>query len=223
MSQPKTSFTDTELNAEFPNGILPQSVSSSDRLSNGIMSDSAVAAHISTLKKSGVIPIPVKEVDVYNIKVKQLLQNAKKEYSFYNDRYKYTLNQLFNNIRSGYSLQSVDSQNAVKKFLTLSTGLNMKLNDCIQLMKGISDDMITSSNAMQKELETLNTKMKEDKARLDYQSGIIKSNDAAAKIHKEMVRFTEEKTRYNDNLLKLYSFLNVIALGLLFYIYRAAE
>jgi len=38
-----------------------------------------------------------------------------------------------------------------------------------------------------------------------------------------MVKFSEEKNRYSANLLKLYSFLNVVALGLLVYVYKAAE
>jgi hypothetical protein len=38
-----------------------------------------------------------------------------------------------------------------------------------------------------------------------------------------MVKYSEEKARYTDNLLKLYSFLNVVALGLLVYVYRASE
>jgi len=223
MSRPQTSFTDTELNASFTEGILPQSVSSSDRVSNGLLSTTAVSSQIAALKQSGVIPPLTQNIEVYQGKVKKLLEQSQKEYQFYNDRYKYSLNQLFNNIRSGYNATTVDAQAAVQKHLTLSTGLNMKLNDSIQLMKGISDDMIATSTAMQTELEALNKKMKGDKERLDYQSKIITSNDASGKIHKEMVKFTEEKARYNDNLLKVYSFLNVVAIGLLFYIYRAAE
>jgi hypothetical protein len=37
-----------------------------------------------------------------------------------------------------------------------------------------------------------------------------------------MVKYSEEKARYSDNLLKMYSFLNVVALGLLIYVYKAA-
>ena len=43
------------------------------------------------------------------------------------------------------------------------------------------------------------------------------------KIYKEMVSYTEEKAQYTDNLLKVYSFLNIIAVGLLLYIYKAAD
>ena len=37
-----------------------------------------------------------------------------------------------------------------------------------------------------------------------------------------MVKYTEEKARYTDNLLKMYSVLNIVALGLLVYVYKSA-
>jgi hypothetical protein len=49
------------------------------------------------------------------------------------------------------------------------------------------------------------------------------SNEASTKLKKEMVKYTEEKGRYSDNLLRLYSFLNMVALGLLVYVYRASK
>lgn len=217
-----TSFTNTELQAEFQNAMVPQSVSSSDRDSSGLLQDSVVKARIASLKQSGVIPSTTTSSTVYDAKMKVFVQSIKKEYDFYSDRYKYILQKLFSNIRSAYTANTSDAQTAVQKYLVLATAFNLKLNDCIQLMKGISDDMIVSSSTMQSSLDEMNKKMQGDKDRLEYQSKIIRSNDAAAKIHKEMVRYTEEKGRYNDNLLKMYSFLNIVLLGLLVYIYKAA-
>ena len=37
-----------------------------------------------------------------------------------------------------------------------------------------------------------------------------------------MVKYTEEKGRYTDNLLKVYSVLNIVVLGLLVYVYKSA-
>ena len=65
--------------------------------------------------------------------------------------------------------------------------------------------------------------MAKKKEKLKYQTDIIKSNQNGTKISREMIKYTEENARYTDNLLKMYSFLNVVALGLLIYIYRAAN
>jgi hypothetical protein len=37
-----------------------------------------------------------------------------------------------------------------------------------------------------------------------------------------MVEYTEEKSRYTDNLMKMYSVLNIVVVGLLVYVYKAA-
>ena len=37
-----------------------------------------------------------------------------------------------------------------------------------------------------------------------------------------MVKYTEEKSRYTNNLLKMYSVLNIVALSLLVYVYKSA-
>ena len=57
--------------------------------------------------------------------------------------------------------------------------------------------------------------------KLAQQNKIISSSDAVTKLNKEMVKYTEEKNRYTENLLKTYSVLNIVALGLLIYIYKS--
>jgi hypothetical protein len=64
--------------------------------------------------------------------------------------------------------------------------------------------------------------MLKNKEKMESQGNMIRSNQASTTIQKEMVKYTEEKARYNDNLLKVYSFLNIVALGVLLYVYKAA-
>jgi hypothetical protein len=90
-------------------------------------------------------------------------------------------------------------------------------------MQGITNDMLETSNAMDAELKEFQKNMAEKKEKLKYQTDIIKSSQGGVKLSREMVKYTEENARYTDNLLKMYSFLNVVALGLLIYIYRAAN
>jgi hypothetical protein len=49
---------------------------------------------------------------------------------------------------------------------------------------------------------------------------VLKQEDAAGILHKRMVEFTQEKNLSANNLLSLYGFLNLVALGLLVYISR---
>jgi hypothetical protein len=52
-------------------------------------------------------------------------------------------------------------------------------------------------------------------------AGTNASLSANIKLYKEMERYSRQKADYTNNLLGLYSFLNITALGLLFYIYRS--
>jgi CHAT domain-containing protein len=98
-----------------------------------------------------------------------------------------------------------------------------KLNDLIQIIQSITNDIFTSSKTMDSATTTMASTMLSNKQKLQRQNAILRSNQASKKIYKEMVSYTEEKARYTDNLLKVYSFLNIIAVGLLLYIYKAAD
>jgi len=76
---------------------------------------------------------------------------------------------------------------------------------------------------MKKDISEFNDTIQQQQQKLENQNALISSTEASAKIKKQMVKYTEEKTRRTDNLLKLYSVLNIVALGLLVYIYKAAD
>jgi hypothetical protein len=97
------------------------------------------------------------------------------------------------------------------------------MNDLSQLINGISADMMLVTGQMEQEIITFNKKIQDLKMKLEDQNKIISSNEASMKIKKEMVKFTEEKARNSDNMLNLYGFLNIVTLGLLVYIYKAAD
>jgi len=223
------SFTDTELDANYSTtdptvGILINSGDRTARDSKNMLTSTAVTTIVSTLKTKKVIPQPANAG--YEPKIQIFITTVNDEYTFYYNRYKYALTTLFTNIRSGYNSlnNSISPQSqSVNTYLTMVNKLNTKLNDLIQIIKGITDDMNSNATTMNTSVNTLNTSMTAKQQSLLEQNNIIKSNQATVKIRKEMVKFTEEKARYNDNLLKMYSFLNIVALGLLFYIYRAAE
>ena len=220
------SFTEAELKAPFPNGILPDSIDTSNRDSSGLLTDTYIKSFIASLKTSGRIPVlPTinENENVYHSKVNDLLKLCKNEYNHYYERYVALLNVLFTAIRDQYTVNSTENQNKVSNSNAKLLILNTKLNDLIQIMQGISNDMLESSSAMEAELIAFQANMAKKKEKLKYQTDIIKSNQNGTKISREMVKYTEENARYTDNLLKMYSFLNVVALGLLIYIYRAAN
>lgn len=220
-------LTDAELEQTYSGakpGILPSSQpSASDRESNGLLKAVAVKTIVENLKKSGVIPAPTPtNTESFFQKQKELLDNIKSEYCFYYSRYIYSLEKLFNAIRQGYLTNSAESQAAVNRYLASTQALNRKINDLIQIINGVTTELLASSTVMEKEIKAFDAEISRLQGKLQQQNKIISSSEAATKLNKEMVKYTEEKARYTDNLLKMYSVLNVVALGLLIYVYKSA-
>jgi hypothetical protein len=226
----KTAITDSELNQTYMNkdkpGVLPSSPpSSSDREGNAMLKSTTIKTIVSSLKNSGVIPTATTKgnPEEFMRKQQELLKNIESEYCFYEARYKYALEQLFKNINMGYMNNTGDVQSTIQSKLTSTQVLNQKLNDLTQIINGITEDMLSSTSSLEAETKALDNKMKEQKQKLDAQNKIINSNQAVTELNKQMVKFTEQKAKYSNNLLGLYSFMNIVALGLLIYVYKSAR
>jgi hypothetical protein len=225
----KTALTDSELTQTFGNGItqgvLPSSPnSSSDRDGNGMLNKNAINAIISSLKGSGIIPtVTSNNPELLLKKQSELLNNIQAEYCFYESRYKYSLEKLFSTIAQGYSNNTGDIQTVIQTNLQVTQSFNQRLNDLTQIINGITEDMLSSTTNLEADIKAFDKRIKEQGAKLEQQNKIISSNQAASELNKQMVKFTEQKAKYSNNLLSLYSFLNIVALGLLVYIYKSAE
>lgn len=223
-----TALTDAEIDQTFGNtttvGLLSLTPNNpSDRDSNGILNDTAVQTIVNSLKSSGIIPTPTPtNAEVFISKQKSIIANVQSEYCFYYSRYKYSLEKLLNAIRQGYITNSQENQRLVQKYLQSTQTLNKKLNDLTQIVNGVTNEMLTKNTDLETEIQNLDRQIKEQQKKLAEQNKIISSSEAVTKLNKEMVKYTEEKARYTDNLLKMYSVLNVVALGLLIYVYKSA-
>lgn len=224
----QTISTDSELEKVFGDGtivgVLPNTPNgASDRDDKGKLLPTALSTILTSLKGRGIIPSPNSYTeDVFIEKQTAMIQNIQSEYCFYEARYKYALDKLFSAVKSGYLTNSQDIQKRIQSILAITQTLNLRLNDLTQIINTISEDMLYTSNSLQEEIKNYNDKIQKQRAKLDYQNNIISSSEAATKIRKEMVKYTEERAKYSDNLLKLYSFLNIVTLGLLVYVYKAA-
>jgi len=223
-----TSLVDSELDQLYGNGsgqsLLPAAkVPASDRDASGRFTANAVQTILSNLTNTGVIPVSAKN-DTALLEKKQatFLQNVKQEYCFYYARYKYALTKLLEAIRQGYSESTPDKKQLVAKYLAYTQSFNQKLNDLVQLTDAITATLASTTPAMDAGIQQMNQQLQDQKEKLAQQQKMINSGEAAKKLSKDMVRYTEEKGRYTDNLLTLYSALNIVALGLLVYVYKSS-
>jgi hypothetical protein len=222
----QTSFTQSELNAPYSASpaLLPSTVNgSSDREANGLLKETVVSSIIIGHQGSGVIPTPSPtNPEQYITKQQEFIANVKTEYCYYESRYTYALEQLFIAIASGYPNSTTAIQATVQTYLTMTQGFNRQLNDMTQIMNAAVGVMMTTSSEVDRAITRYNNEIQEKQKKLNDQNRIIMSNEAGMKIKKDMVKYTEEKARNTNNLLKMYCFLNVVTLGLLVYVYKAA-
>lgn len=224
----QTSLTDAELNAQYSGakpGLLSSiSVNASNRESNGMLTTNVLSQLTTSLVSSGIIPkASAANSDEYLVKVNELLTNIKAEYCFYESRYKYVLQKLFGVVYQGYVANTPEATQAIKNYLEKAQVLNLKLNDFTQIISSLTSNINTSSSTLQQEVDKFNEHIQGQKVKLNKQNKLISSTEGAIKIKKEMVKYTEEKARHSDNLLKLYGFLNIVVVGLLVYIYKASS
>ena len=221
----ETNLAPNQLVANFPGEkkLLPSSILPTDRDGEGLLKTVMLTDWVRRLEGAGTLP-DLKGVtpSVYTTKITAVLNAAKQEYCFYDSRYRASLQYLFTAIRNAASNNTEESKQVINSRLQTTQALNRKVNDLIQIMNVITDKMMKSSTTLQTEIEQFNKRLREQRDKLEEQNKIIHSNEAAMRLQKEMVKYSEEKARYSDNLLKMYSFLNVVALGLLFYVYKAA-
>lgn len=223
-------FTDAELLAEFPGkGILSLMTSSendANRSSDGLLNVNFVDEYIKKLKNQQIIPIPPEKSDdtvlpKYMADDEALMNIIRREYCYYETRYFYAIDRLITSLKDGFLTNDQRKRDVVQGQLENSRKLNMKINDLIQITNRITRSRLEQSQSYNQVINQLNADMDKRSAKYQAQAKILNDEQATAMLHKEMVKYTEEKNRANSNLLSLYSFLNVFALGMLFYIYRA--
>jgi hypothetical protein len=206
--------TDNDLNLTYNSGLLPLQPNGDMDRENGILKSTVVDTIVLNLKNSGIIPT-LTNTDLFIKKQNDLIQNVKSEYCFYYSRYAYSLQKL---------LKAMSDSNTVviNKYLDYTQSLNKKMNDLIQIINGVNGELLLSNTDMTQGIKKFDDEIKQLHMKLVNQNKIISSNEAVAKLNKEMVKYTEEKSRYTNNLLKMYSVLNIVALSLLVYVYKSA-
>jgi len=145
------------------------------------------------------------------------------EYCFYYFRYKYALETLFDKLVNTSKLTTLpDTDKAdIQSKLTRAKNFNEKLNDIIQITNYISQKRASEMREQNTEINTLNSSIKSTFDTLQAHSKMLNSETSLGDLRKRMVEYTEEKNRSALNLLSLYGFLNLVAIGLLFYIARS--
>jgi hypothetical protein len=227
-----TNLTDSDLQAIYGTTTLPGLLPSdgfpdSERDDKSLLKKDALKTFVNTMTAAGKIPKPPSVssqpsgIEAYMNKNKQFIENIKSEYCFYDSRYKYALNQLFNKLKSGYAQTDQTNQRLVQTYLQASVALNKKLNDLSQIMNEITVQRLEQTQGQNSEINTINSQLETRSKKLSEQYKILSSQQATATLYKDMVKYTKERADSTNNMLQLYSFMNIVMIGVLVYLYRS--
>jgi hypothetical protein len=199
----------------------------------GLIPDSAIPGLVQSLTSSGVIPqMPANntnaaELDTFLKKDTAFIEGTKVEYCYYNSRYAWSINQLFGTLvgPKGQAFLTVTSaqQATINKYLKASIQLNQTLNDITKIVKGVAKSRVNDAKGLGDAIQRVNAQLDRTEQGLAKQHEILTKGKDNTVLYKEMEKYSKEKNKYTGNMLMLYSFLNITALGLLFYVYRSAS
>lgn len=153
---------------------------------------------------------------VYASKAAILRNNIKAEYCYYYNRYIWSLETVLTNATSKGAVVDPNLKDGAQV-------LNMKLNTILLVMKGLINSrnsaLSTYYDDPTKSVNSLNADLDKARGNLSKHSQMLQNNDLESDIQSAMIDYSLEKNSSSRNLLAVYGFLNIVAAGLLFYVY----
>lgn len=152
----------------------------------------------------------------YAKNAKVLRNTLKTEYCYYYSRYMWGMQKiLVSATQQGSAVDPTFKRNVQK--------LNNTLNIILAVMKGIVNSRMAALDEYSSDTEngvnSLNQDLERARTALKHDSGILQKNDLDSDIQSSMIEFSLEKNESSRNMLAMYGFMNIVAVGLLFYLY----
>lgn len=193
----------------------------------------ALTSHVATLlrNKSATAPATLDPdnmdpASTFKEKSAIVRSNIEKEYCFYHKRYMFILREVLTSASSPTALTGTAAADyALQK--TNAGIINSKLNQILQVMQELIKVRNTSLNNYYSSsaggVNQLNTDLDAMRTTLNTHSTQLQSKSLETDVQSAMIDYTIEKNSSSRNLLAVYGFMNIVAIGMLFYLYRSAK
>ena len=149
-----------------------------------------------------------------------LRHSIAREYCFYYKRYLWVLTDVLNKAVAG----STDTAYQDEKIN--AQALNSKLNQILQVLQSLINSRTTSLNSYYGSgsgVNVLNADLDKLRAQLVDHSTKLQNKALEQDVQSSMIEYSLEKNSSSRNLLGIYGFMNIVAIGLLFYLYRSSK
>lgn len=149
------------------------------------------------------------------------LYSLKYEYCYWASLLKVIITDLFT-VYNNASFTTVDAKAAVQmKFINAAVSINYRLNDLFSIITYISAQQETELTTTIGQVNAATAKIASSQTSINEAVNTLSKSDGLSKLRSRMVEYNEEKNNYASTLLSLYGFANLVAIGLLFYIYKS--
>jgi hypothetical protein len=222
-----TTFTTKQLTEVFPGGIATTNLTP-DTTTNRIPV-SQLQTYVASLEQQGIVPVHKPKPDSRTKSLETDMDSlvaddstffgkVREEYCYYESRYTFSLKRF---LQLATTLDN-SNNDAARQMLNISTQLNQKLNNMLEVIAYITDSRVDKVNSNKDNINQSNRKINERLAQLKGQYGLLSRDNATIETQKEMVRYTKEKNDYTVNQITVFTALNALAIAAVFAIYRAA-
>lgn len=235
-SDNKESITEANYAVSFENASrkssLPNSGSGFSQVgSNGLVEQSAIDGHVTTLL-ANMNAIPPGQTDPNDLNPAEnfakassaLRANIGSEYCFYYNRYIYVLQKVLL-IAASSEVNLAGNADYINKKKT-AQDLNAKLNQLLQIMQGVINSRTNALNNYydtSSGINSINKDLDDARKNLIEHMNKLKANDMEMDVRSSMIDYSIEKNSSSRNLLAVYGFMNIVAVGILFYLYKASK
>jgi hypothetical protein len=149
-----------------------------------------------------------------------LLYSLKYEFCFWIKAYKIILGDYITTTNAT-SLTDAVKNSRTRQIINQMNSINLRLSDLTMIAGHIGTQQTTAIAGMNSTVNEYITSITTHTSTLQQQSNLLSSSDVKSKLRSRMLEYSDEKNAYANQLLATYGFANLIALGLLFYIYRS--
>jgi hypothetical protein len=137
----------------------------------------------------------------------------------------YDIDSLYNRIipRTNDTAENIRQEKALLiKIGGLIDYYNVRYKCAIEMVKEKNDAYMDAASALNRRLKVLTELYNIIKSNAGASAGASAGADAHGdKDYERMIEYTREKAKATNNLMQLYGFLNIVALGVIFYVYRS--
>ena len=163
---------------------------------------------------------------VYSQAAQRLRESIQREYCFYQQRYKWALTQVLTSAANNQVSQNTNYNEQKTNVIAL----NAKLNQILQVLKALTNNRLNTLNdpgsgyySTDAGVNLLNNQVTSLRNELDRDSKALKDKSLEINVQSAMIDYSLEKNASSRNLLGIYGFMNIVAIGLLYYIYRSSK